>query len=46
MNRQKWHEDENLAVNDVVYFMLEDKVLKPDWRIGKVESVKVGRRDG
>ena len=44
MIRQKWQdEDPSLSVNDLVYFMLDEKVLKPDWRVGKVESVKVGR---
>ena len=44
MNRQKWEdEDPSLSVNDVVYFMLDDKVLKPDWRIGKVDTLKLGR---
>ena len=43
-NRSKWtDEDENLAANDNVYFMLEDKEFKADWRIGKVDSVKIGR---
>ena len=43
MNRQKWATDDpNLCVNDIVYFMLEEKV-KVTWKIGKVESVKVGR---
>ena len=23
--------------------MLDDKVLKPDWRIGKIDSIKMGR---
>ena len=41
--RQKWtEEDVNLQVNDIVYFMLEEKV-KITWRVGKVDSVKVGR---
>ena len=44
MHRQKWDkEDDNLELNDVVYFMLDEKVLKPDWRIGKVEAVQKGR---
>ena len=44
MIRQKWHEEDvSLSPNDLVYFMLDDKVLKPDWRVGKVESVMKGR---
>ena len=43
-NRSKWtDEDDNLAINDIVYFMLEEKEFKPDWRVGKVDSVKIGR---
>ena len=44
LERQKWHdEDPNLAVNDVVFFKLVDSVLKAEWRLGKVDTVKVGR---
>ena len=44
MDRQKWEdEDPSLAVNDVVYFMLDEKALKSVWRIGTVDTVKVGR---
>ena len=42
--RQKWtDEDPNLAVNDIVYFKMKDSQLKIDWKIGKVDSVKLGR---
>ena len=44
LDRQKWNDaDPNLAVNDVVLFKMDDSVLKIDWRIGKVDSVKIGR---
>jgi hypothetical protein len=46
MDRQKWSEEEkNLEPNDVVYFKLEDSQLTgfATWRIGKVESVKMGK---
>ena len=44
LERQKWHgEDPNLAMNDVVFFKLVDSVLKADWRLGKVDTVKIGR---
>ena len=43
INRQKWTvDDQNLEVNDIVYFMLEEKV-KISWKIGKIDSVKTGR---
>ena len=44
LKAQKWYSDEeNLAVNDIVYFKLKESPMKADWRIGKVDSVKVGR---
>ena len=44
LKSQKWHYDEdNLAVNDIVYFKLKESPLKADWRIGKVDNVKTGR---
>ena len=44
LDRQKWQdEDPNLAVNDVVYFKLDASPLKIDWKVGKVEFVKIGR---
>ena len=44
LERQKWPEsDSNLAEGDIVYFKLDDSPLKIDWRVGKVESVQIGR---
>ena len=44
LERQKWPEsDRNLAEGDIVYFKLDDSPLKIDWRVGKVESVQIGR---
>merc|ERR1719431_1906181 len=44
MDRPKWHiEEENLQTNDLVYFKLTDSKLSSDWKIGKVEYVKIGR---
>ena len=41
--RQKWNDDDpNLEPNDIVYFMMEEKV-KITWKVGKVESVVKGR---
>ena len=46
LDRQKWPDaDTNLAAGDIVYFKLDDSPLKIDWRVGKVESVKIGRDD-
>ena len=43
MMRQKWSDDDpNLETNDIVYFMMEEKV-KITWKVGKVESVVKGR---
>ena len=44
MDRPKWHlEEENLQTNDMVYFKLTDSKLSADWKVGKVEYVKIGR---
>ena len=44
LSRQKWHEaDDNLHPNDIIYFKLEDSLLKPTWRLRKVENVNLGR---
>ena len=44
MERKKWFVgDENLKVNDIVYFKLEDSPLGALWRVGKVDSVKLSR---
>ena len=44
MDRPKWHiEEENLQTNDLVYFKLTDSKLSADWKVGKVEYVKIGR---
>ena len=44
MDRPKWHvEGENLQINDLVYFKLSDSKLSADWKVGKVEHVKIGR---
>ena len=41
--RQKWMEEGlNPKKDDIVYFMMEEKV-KAVWKVGKVESVKLGR---
>ena len=46
LRNQKWHEDdEKIAVNDIVYFKLKDSPLKSEWRVGKVDSVKISRDD-
>ena len=44
MGIQNWpDEDPPLTVGDIVYFMIDEKVLKPEWKTGKVDSIKVGR---
>ena len=44
LERQKWNsEDPNLQVNDVVYFKLEESPLKNTWKLGKIDSIKLGR---
>ena len=46
LERQKWHEeDPNLSVNDIVYFKIVESPMKAEWKIGKVESVRLGRDD-
>ena len=44
MDKQKWHEQqENLKPGDVVYFKLTESSMSANWRLGKIEAVKVGR---
>ena len=44
MDRQKWHfRKENLIPGDIVYFKLTESKMSADWRIGKVEAVKIGK---
>ena len=44
MDRPKWQEEEeNLKVQDLVYFKLTDSKLSADWRLGIVEYVNTGR---
>ena len=43
MRGKKWHEEnENLVPGDIVYFKLQESAMSANWRIGKVEKVKVG----
>ena len=32
-----------MFVNDIVYFKLKESPLKADWRLGKVDNIKIGR---
>ena len=44
MDRQKWFkEEEDLKKKDIVHFKLTDSPMSPDWRIGKVEFIKLSR---
>ena len=44
LKSQKWHQDNDcLSVNDIVYFKLKESPLKAEWRLGKVDNVKLGR---
>ena len=44
LDKQKWHfSQENLKVNDIVYFKLTESEMSADWRIGRIEAVDVGR---
>jgi len=44
LDRQKWHdEDPCISVNDIVYFKITESPMKAEWRIGKVDSVKLSR---
>ena len=44
MNRRKWHfHRENLKPGDIVYFKLTESKMSANWRIGKVEEVKLGQ---
>ena len=43
-DRRKWHFDEqDLVVNDIVYFKLKDSAMSSKWLIGKIESVSESR---
>ena len=43
MNRRKWHyKKENMKPGDIVYFKLTESKMSANWRIGKVEEVKLG----
>ena len=43
MQRKKWHfTQENLLPGDIVYFKLTESKMSANWKIGKVEDVKVG----
>ena len=43
-DRAKWHlAQENLQAGDVVYFKLTESKMSVNWRLGKVELVKIGR---
>ena len=40
MGRDKWlKEEQNLAVDDIVWFKLKESPMSAQWRIGKVEAV-------
>ena len=42
MDRQKWHVSApNLKVGHIVYFKLTESKMSADWRVGRVEFVKV-----
>ena len=44
MGHDKWlKEEQNLAVDDVVWFKLKESPMSAQWRIGKVEAVHRGR---
>ena len=44
MNKSKWHfHKENLKPGDIVYFKLTESKMSANWRLGKVEDVKVGQ---
>ena len=44
LDRQKWtEEDPCVNVNDIVYFKMKDSKLKIEWKLGKVDSVKISR---
>ena len=46
LKSQKWHEDdEQIAVNDIVYFKIKESPMNSEWRVGKIDSVKVGTDD-
>ena len=43
MNRRKWHfHKENLRPGDIVNFKLTESKMASDWRLSKVETVKIG----
>ena len=42
MDRQKWHVSApNLKVGHIVYFKLTESKMSADWRVGRVEFVKI-----
>ena len=44
MNRRKWHyQKENMKEGDIVYFKLTESKMSANWRVGKVEDVKLGQ---
>ena len=44
MNRQKWHfKQENFKPGDIIYFKITESKMHADWKMGKVEEVKVGQ---
>ena len=44
MNRQKWHfKAENFKPGDVVYFKITESKMHANWKLGKVEEVKLGQ---
>ena len=44
MSKSKWHfHKENLKPGDIVYFQLTESKMSANWRLGKVEDVKVGQ---
>ena len=41
---KKWlYQEENVCVGDIVLFKIKDSVFHSDWKIGKVDSIDVGR---
>ena len=44
MSRRKWHfHRENMKPGDIIYFKLTESKMSANWRIGKVEEVKLGQ---
>ena len=43
---QKWHKQvKNMQLNDIVLFMIKDLVFASVWKIGKVDSIDMGREN-